>query len=179
MYFLNDWDWTSIEPDKSTCYAYFEMSSGNGEEKWEIRIYNDKNRGISVKRNGVEVSKNKDIVIGGAYSFSSSPLFDYKHTIYEYALKVKPGNFMIPVLSSPIQSLGPLVKCNDTGYALVKDPSYYHGIMNDTGIVLRKDERYVPLAGAAGLATEPMVIAGTLGRNGSSFGATGAVGSNH
>jgi hypothetical protein len=178
MYFLNDWDWTSIEPDKSTCYAYFEMSSGNGEEKWEIRIYNDKNRGISVKRNGVEVSKSKDIVIGGAYSFSSSPLFDYKHTIYEYALKVKPGNFMIPVLSSPIQSLGPLVKCNDTGYALVKDPSYYHGIMNDTGIVLRKDERYVPLAGAAGLATEPMVIAGTLGRNGSSFGATGAVGSN-
>ena len=178
MYFLNDWDWTSIEPDKSTCYAYFEMSSGNGEEKWEIRIYNDKNRGVSVKRNGIEVSQNKDIVIGGAYSFSSSPLFDYKHTIYEYALKVKPGNFMIPVLSSPIQSLGPLVKCNDTGYALVKDPSYYHGIMNDTGIVLRKDERYVPLAGAAGLATEPMVIAGTLGKHGSSFGPTGAVGSN-
>lgn len=178
MYFLNDWDWTSIEPDQSTCYAYFEMSSGNGEEQWEIRIYNDKKRGISVKRNGIEVSQNKNIVIGGAYSFSSSPLFEHKHTIYEYALKVKPGNFMIPVLSSPIQSLGPLVKCNDTGYALVKDPSYYHGIMNDTGIVLRKDERYVPLAGAAGLATEPMVIAGNLGRNGSSFGATGAMGAN-
>ncbi len=178
MYFLNDWDWTSTEPDKSTCYAYFEMSSGNGEERWEIRIYNDKKRGMSVKRNGIDVSQNKDIVIGGAYSFSSSPLFQHKHTIYEYALKVKPGNFMIPVLSSPIQSLGPLVKCNDTGYALVKDPSYYHGIMNDTGIVLRKDDRYVPLAGAAGLATEPMVIAGTLGKNGSSFGATGSIGAN-
>ena len=54
---------------------------------------------------------------------------------------------MIPVLSSPVQSLGPLVKCNDTGYALVKDPSYYHGIMNDTGIVLRKDDRYNPPGG--------------------------------
>ena len=176
MYFLNDWDWTSVEPDKSTCYAYFEMSSGNGEEKWEIRIYNDKKRGMSVIRNGIDVSQNKAIVIGGAYSFSSSPLFDHKHTMYEYALKVKPGNFIIPVLSSPIQSLGPLVKCNDTGYALVKDPSYYHGMMNDSGIVLRKDDRYVPLSGAAGLATEPMVIAGTLSNNGSSFGATGAVG---
>lgn len=175
LYVLSDWSFTSKQPNVGTCYSYFEIVTGNGSEHWKIKIFNDPKRGYVITRNDSVVSGVSGPVIGGAYSYSTSPLAPFSHTMYEFAIKVKPGEFVMPVYSNPVESTGPVVMCNDARYGLVQDPSYFHGTLSSTGITLRKDERYVPLAGAAGLATEPMVIAGMLGGNTSNFGATGAV----
>jgi len=175
LYVLSDWSKTSKQPDASTCFSYFEMVTGDGAEHWEIKINNNVRNGYTIKKNGIDVSKDPDIVIGADYSFSSSPLASFSHTIYEFAIKVKPGNFILPVYSNPVESFGPIVRCNSTHFGLVKDPSYFHGVLSSNGIELRRDERYVPLAGAAGLTTEPMVIAGTLGNSGSRIGRSGSV----
>jgi len=177
LYVLSDWSKTSKQPDASTCFSYFEMVTGDGAEHWEIKINNNVRNGYTIKKNGIDVSKDPDIVIGADYSFSPSPLASFSHTIYEFAIKVKPGNFILPVYSNPVESSGPIVRCNSTHFGLVKDPSYFHGVLSSNGIELRRDERYVPLAGAAGLTTEPMVIAGTLGNSGSRIGRSGSVNS--
>lgn len=175
LYVLSDWSKTSKQPDASTCFSYFEILTGDGTEHWEIKINNNVGNGYTIKKNGIDISKNPDIVIGADYSFSSSPLASFSHTIYEFAIKVKPGNFIMPVYSNPVESSGPVVHCNSTHFGLVKDPSYFHGVLSSNGIELRRDERYVPLAGAAGLTTEPMVMAGTLGNSGSVIGRSGSV----
>ncbi|MFZ9761581.1 MAG: hypothetical protein ACO3DH_09005 [Candidatus Kapaibacteriota bacterium] len=175
LYVLSDWDFTSKQPDPASCFSYLELVTGDGNEHWEIKIHNDVKQGFIIKRNGIDVSTNSGMVEGARYSFSASPMAPFSHTIYEFAIKVKPGNFMMPVYSNPVESTGPIVRCNDSFYGLVKDPSYFHGNLTKDGIELRKDERYVPLSGVAGLTTESMVIAGTLGKQSSNVGKTGSV----
>lgn len=175
LYVLSDWDYTSKQPDIGSCYSYFELITGDGNEHWEIKIHNNVKNGYTIKRNGIDVSNNPGLVEGGAYSYTTSPMAPYSHTMYEFAIKVQKGDFVMPIYSNPVESTGPIVKCNDAMYGLVKDPSYFHGTLTDDGITLRKDDRYVPLSGAAGLTTESMVIAGTLGSQSSRVGKTGSV----
>ena len=162
LYLLNDWYLASEKPDSSSCYNLFKFSTGNGAEQWEIRVYHDKAKGTKVIRNEVDVSKDTAYIIGGAFGFEKSPIHREAHTIYEFAIRVKEGAFFMPVLCDPVRPTDAVTICDDNGYGLVKDPSYFYGSLNEKGITLYKDPRYIPLSGVAGLPTEPNIFGGVL-----------------
>jgi hypothetical protein len=93
LYILNDWKLGTEEPDEMNCYNLFELYTGDATEHWGIYVYHDTAKGIRVFRNGVDVSNDTNIVIGGKFNFDKSPNLDTPHTIYEFGIKVSEGNW--------------------------------------------------------------------------------------
>lgn len=168
LYLLNDWFLASDEPDVSTCYNRFELFTGNGQERWEIRVYHDKSKGTRVLRNGTDVTGDTTYFIAGAYSFGPSPAVADSHTIYEFAIRAMPGEFYLPMLDDPVRPVGPTSVCDDNGNGLIRDPRLYGGQLGEFGSKTRASQRYIPISGVAGLATEPQPISGVLSADGGS-----------
>jgi len=157
---MNDWFLATNEVDSNSCYNLFQFYTGGGEEYWEIRVYHSTKKGIKVIRNNVDVTDDTNIVKNGKYGFSSSLLKEESHTLYEFAIKVKPGAFFFPTLCDPVRNVGPQLICEENGYGLIQEPYLYGGELNKNGSNLRKHVRYIPLSGIHGMVTEPNIFTG-------------------
>ena len=162
MYLLNDWHLADSLPH-STCYNLFEFYTGSGKQHWKIKIFQDLNKPMEVYLDGVEVSNDTNVVIGGLAGFDVSPQTDYEHTIYEFAVKVIPGTFYIPSLGDPVMPLFPKTICDENGYGIVRDPNMFVGNFGRDGTTLKRYKRYIPISEIPGLIKEPNYIIGNLG----------------
>ncbi len=102
LWLLNDWFYggDDIEPD---CYNQFQVWTGGGKERWEIRAYGDQH--VEVRKDGVLVDQKAAGVEGGA-SFGPSPNVAEPHTQYELAIPASPGAWGVQ-LHDP----GPAFQC--------------------------------------------------------------------
>ena len=88
LYLTNDWIIDTDEEDGGMippgCYNYFEVTTGNGAEKWIVHVYGDAT--VWVSKNG-EVVQSRDEPIGGRFAgatgYGMSPNVDFNHTIFE------------------------------------------------------------------------------------------------
>lgn len=137
LYILNDWKLGYEEPDRENCYNLFEIITASGKEHWGIYVYNDPKKKPTVFRNGVDVSNDTNFVEDGKYGFDKSPLVNYEHTIYEFAIKAGEGYWRLflcdPGPSSFCDSYSSLPRKNydkvkfltPTGYVDSIKPSFY------------------------------------------------------
>ncbi len=109
LHVLNDWVLGTDEPDPNECYNLFEVFTAGGAEHWGIFVYHSKQRGIRVFRNGVDVTSDTSIVLGGAFGYGTSPRSDTPHTIYEFAIRASEGTWWLQ-LCDP----GPSSSCRQT-----------------------------------------------------------------
>lgn len=161
MYLMNDWFIAEGE-QHSTCYNQFEFYTGGGAEHWFIKIPEDKSKRTKVIRNGSDVSLDSNIVIGGEAGFGKSIISTFDHTLYEFAIKISPGNFFIPKLDDPVAILTPQVICDDNGYGVIREPKLYAGNFSKNGTQLTKYTRFIPNGKIAGLEKEPNIITGNI-----------------
>lgn len=102
LWLLNDWFYggDDIEPD---CYNQFQVWTGGGKERWEIRAYGDQH--VEVRKDGVLIDQKAAGVEGGA-SFGPSPNVAEPHTQYELSIPASPGAWGVQ-LHDP----GPAFQC--------------------------------------------------------------------
>ncbi len=102
LWLLNDWFYNgeNIDPD---CYNQFQVWTGGGAERWEIRAYGDQH--VEVTRNGEQIDTSSGVE-GGAY-YGPSPNVAEPHTIYELKIPAQPGSWGVQ-LHDP----GPTFACN-------------------------------------------------------------------
>lgn len=114
LWLLNDWahGGAAIEPD---CYNQFKVTTGNGQEHWDIRSYGDQR--IEIRKNGTLLDASSNDVVGG-YSFGASPNEATPHTQYEIGIKAAPGPWGV-ALHDP----GPTFNC----HTLELDPTTMTG----------------------------------------------------
>lgn len=157
LYLLNDWVLGSSNYDSSSCYNLFKFSTGDGREKWEIRVFHSIIKGIKVMRNNIDVSKDTNYVLGGGYGFSPSPNDTTPHTIYEFAIKVETGVFYMPAQDDPYRpAQGPstFTVCDDNGiegWGLVREPNFYTAVLDRNGTNIFQYKRYITPQGIEGL----------------------------
>jgi hypothetical protein len=166
MYLLNDWKLGTGTYDTTTCYNLFEFTTGNGSEKWWVKVWNSVSKGIEVYRNGINVSEDTNYVVGGRYGYGESLLEDSLHTMWEFGLRTQGGIFVMWLYADEVGSRkigGTDVKviCDDDGYGLVQAPRMVTGNFGN-GTKTYLDDRYIPIQGVAGLVTEPGMFSGTL-----------------
>ena len=84
LYFLNDWRANS-EGIRRDCFNYFQVRIG---EEWiDLRVYGDGR--VEATRDGAPAP----LSASGAYGFGRSPGNPEPHTIYEFSLAVRGGQF--------------------------------------------------------------------------------------
>lgn len=181
LYIMNDWIICKRNTDSSTCYNKFQFSTCNGEENWEVRVYNLRSKKIKVIRNGVDVSEDTNYVVSGAYSFHSSLLEDSLHSMWEFGIKVKGGLFYSSLIrdpSHPLPNTDPKVTtiCDEeTDYGLVPEPIRVVGNLDENGISIYGNSRYIPTGDViGGLVIEPNSFAGVLSDDSSSVRVSGS-----
>jgi len=167
MYLMNDWLIGSSEYNKS-CYNLFDFTTGNGREHWRIKVTHDSTNPVIVVLNGVDVTKDTNLVIGGGFGFGPSPSDTTPHTIYEFSVVVTEGLFVIPTGSDPVQyvpSTSTSLECDENGvegYGLIREPNMRTATFGASGVTTQQYERYIPQGGIVGLEKEPNDIAGEM-----------------
>ena len=169
LYLMNDWTLGNGEYDSLSCYNLFEFMTGNGSEKWHVKVWNAVSKGIEVYRNGIDVSNDTNYVIDGRYGFNESPLEEEEHTMWEFGLKVQSGLYIMRMYKDEVGMIviEPNVKiiCDEggvEGYGLVQAPEIVTGYFTEDGSLVNNHDRYIPISGVAGLVTEPSEFAGVL-----------------
>jgi hypothetical protein len=169
LYVMNDWVLGNGEYDSLSCYNLFEFMTGNGNEKWQVKVWNAVSKGVEVYRNGVDVSNDSNYVIGGMYGFNESPLEEEEHTMWEFGLRVQSGLYIMRLYRDEVGMLviEPNVRiiCDEggvEGYGLVQAPEIVTGYFSSSGSLVNNHDRYIPISGVAGLVTEPSEFAGIL-----------------
>jgi hypothetical protein len=172
LYLMNDWILGNGIYDSSSCYNLFEFVTGGGRERWMVKVYNSIEKGVQVILNGEDVSLDTNILIGGRYGFNDSPLEEEEHTMWEFGLKVTGGIYIMRVYKDEVgwrEIDGPKTRIicdeNGEGWGLVQAPETVVGNLDENGITVQKDEKYIPAAGAAGLITEPTHFSGNFTGN--------------
>jgi hypothetical protein len=165
MYLVNDWlIGTGIYRDN--CYNLFDFTTGNGKEHWRIKVTHDTVRPMIVVLNGVDVTDDTTLVLGGRFGIGASPSDTTPHTIYEFGVRVTAGLFMLPNGSDPVEyrpATGVGLDCDQSiveGYGNVQEPWIRSAVFDDDGVSVRQDERYIPIGGVVGLETEPRIATG-------------------
>ncbi|MBU3680051.1 MAG: hypothetical protein FGM32_10680 [Candidatus Kapabacteria bacterium] len=167
MYLMNDWLIGSSQYNRS-CYNLFDFTTGNGSEHWRIKVTHDSANPVIVVLNGKDVTKDTNLVIGGGYGYGPSPSDTTPHTIYEFAVVVSEGLFIIPTGSDPVQYIPSTVtslECDDNGvegWGLIREPSIRTANFGSDGVKTQQYERYIPQGGIIGLEKEPNDIAGNI-----------------
>ncbi len=167
MYLMNDWLIGSSQYNRS-CYNLFDFTTGNGREHWRIKVTHDSTNPVIVLLNGKDVSKDTTLVIGGGYGYGPSPNDTTPHTIYEFAVVVTEGLFIIPTGSDPVQyipSTRTSLECDENGvegWGLIREPTIRTATFTSGGITTQQYERYIPQGGVVGLEKEPNDIAGSI-----------------
>lgn len=170
MYLMNDWLIGSSEYNKS-CYNLFDFTTGNGREHWRIKVTHDSTNPVIVVLNGVDVTKDTNLVIGGGFGYGPSPSDTTPHTIYEFSVVVSDGLFIIPTGSDPVQyvpSTSTSLECDENGvegYGLIREPNMRTANFSAGGVTTQQYERYIPQGGVVGLEKEPNDIAGEMSGN--------------
>lgn len=169
LYLMNDWILGNGNYDSVSCYNLFEFITGDGREKWHVKVWNTASKGVEVTRNGVVVTNDTNYVIGGSYGYNSSPLEEEEHTMWEFGLKVESGLYIMRLYKDEVGMIvtEPNVKiiCDEggvEGYGLVQAPEIVTGYLGSDGSLVNKHARYIPISGVAGLVTEPSEFAGVL-----------------
>lgn len=184
LYLLNDWVLGNSNYDSSSCYNLFKFSTGDGREKWEIRVFHSIIKGIKVMRNNIDVSNDTNYVLGGGYGFSSSPNDTTPHTIYEFAIKAETGVFYMPAQDDPYRpAQGPstFTVCDDNGiegWGLVREPNFYTAVLDRNGTNIFQYKRYITPHGIEGLEVEPNVIRGISRGDSIEYEVDGRIGKN-
>lgn len=178
LYLMNDWKLGKGNYDSLTCYNLFQFMTGNGSEKWFVKVWNAVSKGIVVYRNDIDVSNDTNFVVGGRYGFGDSPLEDSTHTMWEFGLKVSSGIYVMWLYKDEVgyYKIGDpsvVTKCDDDGYGLIQAPEYVTGSLGN-GVTVTLDDRYIPINGVAGLVTEPNLFSGSLWQDSSSVRIVGA-----
>lgn len=179
LYVMNDWVLGNGNYDTATCYNLFEFMTNNGAEHWYVKVYNSSARGVEVTLNGIDVSNDSNIVLGGSYGYHPSPLDTNPHTMWEFGLKAKEGLYVMRLYEDEcrVTIIEPNVKiiCDEQkpGWGLVQAPETIVGYLDNIGINARADYKYIPPAGAAGLVTEPTEYSGEVSSNSISLYANG------
>ncbi len=88
----------SDAPFSAEDVAVFALTTGDGQEQWEIRVQG--NGYIHVARNGYDYAKE----VVGAVGFAGSPQSETPHAIVEFALQVLPGAFVLGVDESTVHA---------------------------------------------------------------------------
>lgn len=169
LYLMNDWTLGNGEYDSLSCYNLFEFMTGNGAEKWHVKVWNAVSKGIEVYRNGIDVSNDTNYVINGMYGYNESPLEEEEHTMWEFGLKVQSGLYVMRMYKDEVGMIviepNTKIICDEggvEGYGLVQAPEIVTGYFNDNGSLVNNHDRYIPISGVAGLVTEPSEFAGVL-----------------
>ncbi len=168
MYLMNDWLIGSGEY-QSNCYNLFGFTTGNGREVWLIKVTHDTARPVIVELNGVDVTDDTTLVLGGASRIGASPSDTTPHTMYEFGVRVSAGLFFMPKGDDPVTyvpSTTTSLECDRggvSGYGLIREPYVRLAWFSDQGVSVRQAERYVPTSGVIGLETEPNDISGEFG----------------
>ncbi|MBU3742582.1 MAG: hypothetical protein FGM24_09910 [Candidatus Kapabacteria bacterium] len=167
MYLMNDWLIGSSSYE-TNCYNLFDFTTGNGTEHWRIKVTHDSANPVIVELNGVDVTTDSTLVIGGGYGFGPSPSDTVPHTIYEFGVVVAAGLFIIPTGSDPVQyvpSTRTSLECDANGvegYGLIREPTIRTAVFAQDGIITQQYERYIPQGGVVGLEKEPNDISGHM-----------------
>lgn len=167
LYLLNDWYNGTGKYDSNSCYNRFEFKTGNGYESWVIKVFHSTVKPIEVILNGKDVTNDTNIVIGGMFGEGKSPLVDSNHTIYEFGVKASSGLFIMEQQHDPYSPPeGPTItvicdKNGQVGYGLVGEPSRTVGNLG-SGFSGKREGRYIPMEGVAGLEVEPNTIGGVI-----------------
>lgn len=168
MYLMNDWLIGSSEY-QANCYNLFGFVTGNGREVWLIKVTHDTLNPVIVELNGVDVTNDTNLVIGGAFSIGPSPSDTTAHTMYEFGVRVSSGLFFMPQGDDPVTyvpSTNTSLECDRggvQGYGLIREPFVRIAWFSDQGITVQQAERYIPTSGVLGLETEPNNISGEFG----------------
>jgi len=167
MYLMNDWLIGSSSYNRS-CYNLFDFTTGNGREHWRIKVTHDSTNPVIVVLNGKDVTNDSTLVIGGGYGYGPSPNDTTPHTIYEFAVVVSEGLFIIPTGSDPVQYIPSTVtslECDDNGvegWGLIREPNIRTATFGSGGVTTQQHERYIPQGGVVGLEKEPNDVAGNI-----------------
>jgi len=167
MYLMNDWLIGSSSYNRS-CYNLFDFTTGNGSEHWRIKVTHDSTNPVIVILNGKDVTKDTTLVIGGGYGYGPSPNDTTPHTIYEFAVVVSEGLFIIPTGSDPVQYIPSTVtslECDENGvegWGLIREPNIRTATFGSNGVTTQQHERYIPQGGVVGLEKEPNDVAGNI-----------------
>lgn len=167
MYLMNDWLIGTSSYNRS-CYNLFDFTTGNGSEHWRIKVTHDSTNPVIVVLNGKDVTKDTTLVIGGGFGYGPSPNDTTPHTIYEFAVVVSEGLFIIPTGSDPVQYIPSTVtslECDDKGvegWGLIREPNIRTATFGSNGVTTQQHERYIPQGGVVGLEKEPNDVAGNI-----------------
>ena len=122
LHILNDWRYNDETPVNPTCYNLFNAWTGNGREKWVLKVYGSGK--VYVELNGNEVNQTAADACG-AIGFHTSPLETEKpHSIFELSFAASPGRFFVQ-LHDP----GPRFGCD----VLESEPATFTGHLNPAG----------------------------------------------
>lgn len=160
LHLFNDWHYMDAVVDPS-CYNRFDVTTGDGAEAWEIRVYGD--RRVEVRRNGEPV---EGPLYEGTAGFGPSPQVpDRPHAAWELAFPVQPGAWNV-ALHDP----GPTFNC--AAGELATEPSRIAGALSPGGSTVLADARNAappppapkltglePPAGAPGQAVRAVGVA--------------------
>lgn len=168
MYLMNDW-LIGTGTYERNCYNLFDFITGNGAESWRIKVTHDTLRPVIVELNGNDVTDDTTLVLGGKFGIGPSPADTTPHTIYEFAITVSGGLFMIPYGSDPVQyqsSVNVSLDCDESiapEYGLIQEPRIRAAVLSRDGITAYQYDRYIPGGGVVGLEVEPNLISGEFG----------------
>jgi len=167
MYLMNDWLIGSSSYE-TNCYNLFDFTTGNGTEHWRIKVTHDSANPVIVELNGIDVTADTTLVIGGGFGFGPSPSDTTPHTIYEFGVVVTAGLFIIPTGSDPVQyipSTRTSLECDANGvegYGLICEPTIRTAVFGQESVTTQQYERYIPQGGVVGLEKEPNDISGHI-----------------
>ena len=121
LHILNDWIYNTDKDVKANCYNLFNAFTGDGKERWIIKVYGDKH--VEVNLNGAPLKDSDGSC--GAVNMNISPKFQQKsHTIFELSFKASPGRFGVQ-----IHNAGPRFGCD----VLETEPTTFIGHNNPEG----------------------------------------------
>ena len=132
LYILNAWmvddSGTGVDPD---CFNLFTTTTGNGSERWTIKVYGDQT--IWVQKNDVVVQERSATpdFAAGAVGFGPSPGADFEHTIFELKFAAEPGAFRV-LLGDPVRAVGTTRASSGCNMAMLEEPNAFEGNASPT-----------------------------------------------
>lgn len=155
LYVLNDWFVRDDAPVNDDAYNLFELSTGDGTELWDVRVYGDGR--TEVLREG----ERYDGGVEGAHAFARSPEHDFDHALFEFALLLSgdasEGAFTMKEKDPAPGTVPPGVEITEeeADDALMEEPTLASGVLTGTAATLEEASgpritQLVPAVGAAG-----------------------------
>lgn len=134
LYVLNDWFVRDDAPVHRDAYNLFELSTGDGTEHWDIKVYGDGR--TAVLFNGEEYA---DFVEGG-HGFAKSPRHDFDHALFEFSIPCSRGDLSMKEKDPAPGTVPPdaTITQEDAENALMEEPTVWTGVLTGEGAVVEE-----------------------------------------